>query len=160
MSSLSEPTEWDLFWMSTAAHFANKSKDRRRKVGCVIVDEDNGLLSQGWNGFPRGVNDDIDSRHEVPEKYLWTKHAEENAVSNAARNGVALKGSTIYVPWFPCANCAGDIIQAGITRLVAYVPDWSDPKWGSNMVFAKTMLDERKVEIRFIPGLPPQSSVS
>lgn len=84
--------------------------------------------------------------------------AEENAIANAARNGVALRGSTIYVPWFPCANCAGDIIQAGISTVVVYPPDDDDPHWGENMRWAKEMLLEAGVTIRFIAGSPPVSA--
>lgn len=157
MIEVSEASVWDDFWMKTALHFATKSKDRSRKVGCVIVDQENGLLSQGWNGFPRGVDDEVDSRHERPAKYAFTKHAEENAISNAARNGVALRGSIIYVPWFPCANCAGDIIQAGISEVVAYPFDDTDPQWGENMKWSQQMLNEAGVSVRLVPGSPPAS---
>ena len=78
---------WDLRWMSVASLVATWSKDRSRKCGAVIVDSRNVLVSLGWNGFPRGVADSPDYRHERPEKYLWTEHAERNAIYNAAANG-------------------------------------------------------------------------
>lgn len=148
---------WDERWMSLALFFAQWSKDQSRKVGAVIVDDEMGLVAQGWNGFPRGVNDTFPERHERPEKYEWTKHAEENAFLNAARNGIRTKGCTLYVPWFPCANCAGDIVQAGIKTVVAYKPDMTDPHWGANMNRATTILMEGGVKIRIIPGSPPVS---
>ena len=148
---------WDNRWMSLALLFASWSKDRSRQVGCVIVDEDNGLISQGWNGFPRGVDDEPDDRHERPAKYEWTKHAEENAFLNAARKGISTKGCTIYIPWFPCANCAGDIVQAGIREVVCFEFDRSDPHWGANMERAETILREGNVKVRIIPGSPPAS---
>lgn len=143
--------------MALATHYASWSKDRSRQVGCVIIGPGNTQISEGWNGFPRGVDDNIDSRHVRPEKYLWTKHAEENAINNAARKGVTTMGATIYIPWFPCANCAGDIIQAGITEVVAYPPDANDPKWHGNMLLAADMLREAGVIVRYIPGSPPPS---
>lgn len=150
-------TDWDQRWMDLAKHFASWSKDRSRKVGCVIIDEDKGLVSQGWNGFARGVNDDIDERHDRPQKYEWTKHAEENAFLNAARKGISVKGCTIYIPWFPCANCAGDIVQTGIKNVVCYRPDPEDLKWVANMSRARIILQEGGVNIRYIIGSPPVS---
>lgn len=151
----SSAANWDQRWMDLARFFAGWSKDRSRQVGCVIVDEDRGLVSQGWNGFARGVNDDIDQRHERPEKYEWTKHAEENAFLNAARMGISTKGCTMYLPWFPCANCAGDIVQAGIVELVTIASDDSDPQWGESMARARTILAEGGVKVRTMPGEVP-----
>lgn len=150
-------TMWDERWMGLACHVAGWSKDRSRQVACVIVDRDQALVSMGWNGFPRGVNDDIEERHERPTKYDFVKHAEENAIANAARIGVSTRGCTMYLPWFPCANCAGDIVQAGIMDLVVYEFDAADPKWGTSMKHASQILSEGKVRVRTIAGAPPQS---
>ena len=149
-------SSWDERWMGLALHYASFSKDRSRQVGCVIVGPGNTQISEGWNGFPRGIDDDVDCRHERPEKYLWTKHAEENAIVNAARKGVSTLGATIYIPWFPCANCAGDIIQAGITNVVCYRFDMEDPIWGENMKIAWNMLTESGVIVTILDG--PHSS--
>jgi dCMP deaminase len=81
--------EWNERWMSLAMMVASWSKDRSRGTGAVIVDGRNVLVSLGWNGFPRGVNDDVDARHERPAKYRWTEYAERNAIYNAAANGAA-----------------------------------------------------------------------
>lgn len=144
---------WDRFWMATAQHFATKSKDHSHQVGCVIVDEDQGLVAQGWNGFPRGVNDNVAARHERPTKYLYTKHAEENAFLNAARMGAKTKGCTLYVTWFPCANCAGDIVQAGINNVICYDFDPNHERWGENMQHALTILQEGGVNVRVMESL-------
>jgi dCMP deaminase len=109
---------WDQHFLEDAFHVARKSKDRSTKCGAVIVSEDHVQLSAGWNGFPRGVDDNVEHRHERPAKYDWTEHAERNAIYNAARHGVALKGSTIYLTGSPCSVCARAIIQVGITRVV------------------------------------------
>jgi len=57
-----------------------------------------------------------------PAKYRWTEHAERNAIFSAARMGVSIVGATMYLPWFPCAECARAIVQSGIGALVAYQP--------------------------------------
>ena len=103
---------WDEFFFDMIDIIKTKSKDRATKVGTVIVSSDNAVLSIGFNGFPRGVNDDIDERHErTPKgKYLWTEHAERNAIYNAARHGIILEGSRIYLDFYPCARCARAII--------------------------------------------------
>jgi dCMP deaminase len=72
----------------------------------VIVRSDRLIRSVGYNGFVRGVDDDIASRHERPAKYSWIEHAERNAIYNAARFGVPLTGATCYVNWFPCIDRA------------------------------------------------------
>ena len=96
-------TRWKSKFMRLAEEIADWSKDRSSKVGCVIVGPSNEIRSTGFNGFPRGVADDISERLTRPEKYLWTEHAERNAIYNAARAGISLEGCTMYLPWFPCA---------------------------------------------------------
>jgi dCMP deaminase len=146
---------WDERWMSLALHYAEWSKDRGRQVGAVIVGPDQEQVSSGWNGFPRGVDDTIESRHARPTKYAFTKHAEENAILNAARMGASTRGCTMYIPWFPCANCAGDIVQAGISCVVVYPFDHDDPRWGESMRQAAEILFEGGVTVRVLPGSPP-----
>lgn len=150
INQITKQEMWDRRWMALASHYASFSKDRSHQVGCVIVDENQCQVSEGWNGFPRGVNDDAEERHERPDKYLYTKHAEENAFLNAARKGASTANCTIYIPWFPCANCAGDIVQAGIITVVAYGYDENDPRWADNMAIAKTILSEGGVALRII----------
>jgi dCMP deaminase len=143
-------TDWDSRWLDLANLVSNWSKDRSTKVGCVIVGPENQVLSTGYNGFPRGVSDNVDERHERPEKYLWTEHAERNAIYNAARHGVALRDTTIYIPWYPCANCARAIIQAGITTVVATVPDKNYLGWGPEFEVAEIMLEEAGINVRLV----------
>lgn len=142
--------KWDGRWLGLADQTASWSKDRSTKVGCVVVGDANQVLTMGYNGFPRGVNDDIDQRHERPEKYLWTEHAERNAIYNAARHGIALEGATIYLPWYPCADCARAIIQVGIATVVGVVPDKSYLGWGPEFEVAEIMLEEAGVKVRFV----------
>ena len=140
---------WDSRWMDMAKLVASWSKDRSRTCGAVIVDDRNVLVSIGWNGFPRGINDDIDSRHERPAKYKWTEHAERNAIYNAAANGHPTRGCTMFLPWYPCADCARAIIQSGISAIICTEPDWSDHIWAADFSVVKEMLEESEVSIRF-----------
>ncbi len=136
-------SDWDMRFLALARHVAEWSKDRSRKVGCVIVGPDHEVRSLGYNGFPRGVNDDAAERYERPAKYSWTEHAERNAIYNAARIGVSLRGCTAYLPWYPCMDCARALVQAGIWRLVCgQEPDLNDPKWGADFAEVPNLLRE------------------
>jgi dCMP deaminase len=119
------------------------SPDPSRKIGCVI-EEKNGSQTAGWNDFPLGVK----HRLELPAKYTYIEHAERNAIYRAARWGGSLDGSTIYLSWYPCAECARAIVCSGIKRLVGYKPDWTEERYGFNN--AKVILQEGGVEVVFL----------
>lgn len=112
-----EPMDWVEYFMGFARHAALKSKDPNSRVGCVVVGPDGEIRSTGYNGIPRGVAD-LPERLVRPAKYLWTSHAEENAVAHAARVGVSLKSCVAYVTHHPCSRCARMLIQAGIVSVV------------------------------------------
>ncbi len=141
---------WDERWLKLAIQIGTWSKDPSRGVGCVIVGSSNQILSSGYNGFARGVNDHEESRNKRPAKYDWTEHAERNAIYNAARTGVALEGATIYLPWFPCAACSRAIVQVGINVLVAIRPAADDPQWADQFEVSEIMLREAGVQIRYL----------
>jgi len=110
--------EWDELFLEAAELFSKKSKDTT-KIGCVLV-RDNRPICVGFNGIPSGV-EDRPERLERPEKYKWICHSETNAIANAAKFGIALDGSTLYVTGHPCNECAKMIIGAGIKE-VKYGP--------------------------------------
>jgi dCMP deaminase len=143
--------KWDLRFMRLAdLEIAQWSKDRSSKVGAVIV-KDRELITSGFNGMPRGINDDIEARHERPEKYFWTIHAESNAIINAARQGKSTLGSDMYVNWFPCDICAGFIVQAGIKRVFCdKEPDLNNVKFGEGFKRALEILSEGGVEVIYM----------
>lgn len=146
-------TKWDNSYIEMAQWVANKfSKDRSTKMGCVIVGPGLEVRSIGYNGFPRGVNDNVEARHARPAKYLWTEHAERNAVYNAARGHTTLDGCTAYVPWFPCMDCARALVQSGITTVVAFKPNFDDPKWGEDFKNTVILLGEAGVTVRYAAG--------
>jgi dCMP deaminase len=141
-------TKWDHRFLAMTNLVAGWSKDRSTHVGAVIVGRGREVISTGYNGFPRGTNDDVSARHERPAKYLWTEHAERNAIYNAARRGIQTDGATMYLLWFPCADCARAIIQSGIAELVAEQPNLNDPRWGESFVSSMEMLTEAGVTLR------------
>lgn len=145
---------WNKRWMDLAKLVSTWSKDRSSQVGAVIVDNRNVLLSIGWNGFPRGVNDDIEKRHERPIKYKWFEHAERNAIYNAATKGIPLLDSTMIIPWFPCADCARGIIQSGIKKLICVEPNWNDLIYKEDFAIALEMFTEAKIEISLDDSVP------
>ena len=115
---------WDEYFMGIASLSAKRSKDPSTQVGACIVDDQNRVVSIGYNGMPRGVDDDaIPWGHGegLDSKYLYVCHAEFNAILNT-RDGSALNGCRIYVTLFPCNECAKAIIQTGIKEIV-YLDD-------------------------------------
>lgn len=141
---------WSKRMFELAEHIGGWSKDRRTGVGAVITDFDNRIISIGYNGFPSGLDDSVDSRHSPERKLLYTEHAERNAIFNAARTGAKTAGCKMYVQWFPCVDCARAIIQSGIEEIVCKRPDFEHPKWGNSFVVAYEILIECGVRIYYI----------
>ena len=143
---------WDQKFIKLAQHIASWSKDRTTKVGAVVIGADNEIRATGYNGIPRGVRDDVEARYsrETKEKYLWFAHAERNAIYNAARIGVPLKGCRIYSTLYPCVDCVIALIQSGIVELITTKPNFNDPQWGESYKRAKVMLEEAEIKVRFL----------
>jgi dCMP deaminase len=137
-------TNWNKRFMDLAKYIAEWSKYPGRHVGAVVVDDRRTVVSMGYNGCPRGCVDDDPSKYLSDTKYLYAEHAERNTIYNAARS---LIGCTMYVMWFPCADCARAIIQSGITTIVVKKPDFDDPDWGKSFKAARQMLRESGVAI-------------
>lgn len=115
---MSDTQKWDVRFLQLASLVSNWSKDPSTKVGAVIVDKKNRIISIGFNGFPRGAKDD--HRLNIREaKYKLVIHAEENAVLNATS---PLENCTIFLTHPPCNHCAGVLKQVGISRVVFEEP--------------------------------------
>jgi dCMP deaminase len=142
---------WDDTFLDICEVVAKRSKDRNTKVGAVIVGPDNEIRSTGYNSFPRGILDNLSSRQERPAKYLYFEHAERNAIYNASRIGVSLRGCRVYIPWLPCAECARAIIQVGICQVVVREAG-CPPHWRDNCLAGLVMLREAQVVLR-LPNL-------
>lgn len=132
---------------------AAESHDRITHTGCVITDSFTGMIiSTGVNRMPDRVNTERPERHEKPGKYLWMAHAEESAIVGAARLGIALEGTTMYLPWYPCAPCARMIKGAGIAKLWCIAPtqENTDPQWVEDFKAAGAILCEGGVEVWYM----------
>lgn len=140
-------SDWDAKFTGLSLHIASWSKDTRKKVGAVIVNADKRIVSTGYNGQPQGCDDTVSERHERPLKYLYTEHAERNAVYSASMMGASTKGATMYVTMFPCADCARAIIQSGIERIVSPPADFAHERWGESWKAATVMLGEAGVRV-------------
>lgn len=144
--------KWDARFLRLAHEVSTWSKDRSTQVGAVIVGDDKTPGPYGYNGFPRDVDDDAEDRHQRPSKYRWTEHAERNAIYNAARIGMGLKGCTMYVTHVPCADCARAIVQVGIREVVvdrACLEDQGfNDRWDEDSQVTREMLKEAGVTLR------------
>lgn len=136
---------WDEYFMGVALLAAKRSKDPNTQVGACIVDENNIIISTGYNGFPYGCSDDTFpwERDGDDTKYKYVVHAELNAILNA--NGKSLKGATLYVDLFPCNECAKAIIQSGIKEVVYLYDKYATT---TETLASKRMLESSGVIIR------------
>lgn len=152
--------KWDRHFIGLAEYHSRMSKDPSTKIGAVIVGPDKEVLSAGFNGFPRGIADTEERLNNRDMKLKLVVHAEMNAILAAARTGIKLKGSTLYVIalnrsyriWGgpPCTRCAVEIIQAGIIEIVSFKPQYrSIPKaWKADLDFSREVLSEAGVLYR------------
>ena len=135
-------TEWDNNFLNLAKTVSNFSKDPSTKVGAVIVDENNRLVSIGYNGFPRGILDD-DRLLNRKIKYEMVVHAEANAILFAK---TSLFYCTIYTyPFMPCSRCTGLIIQSWIERVVSIKNN--EERWKENFLLSSQMMREAGVTL-------------
>lgn len=138
---------WHTRFLGLAAHVAQWSRDPEKKVGAVVVRPDKTIASLGFNGFPRGVNDD-DARYQDKElKRELVTHAEVNAILHARE---PLQGYYLYVwPLAPCVRCAASIIQSGISHVVT-VPLKQNSDWQKTLDLARTMFTEAGVTLTLV----------
>lgn len=102
------------------------------------------IVSLGFNGFPSGVHDD-ERLEDRDTKLAHTVHAEVNAILYAKRD---LKGCTLYVTHPPCPNCAGVIIQSGVSKVVAKKPpEGFYSRWGPALEQSQRMLSEADIPL-------------
>lgn len=143
--------------MREAYTISARSKDTRTKIGAVLV-KDKEVISQGYNGPPRGLKDDVQSRLERPNKYFWFEHGERNAIFNCARRGQATMDTQLYTMGVPCACCARAAIQAGVKEIIVHNM-WQQhekqiyrEKWEESLKVSSEMLLEAGVKISVFEG--------
>ena len=139
---------WDEYFMAIAEVVKLRSKDPNTKVGACIV-KDNKILSTGYNGFPRGCDDNKypwgkGNENEVENKYFYVVHAELNAILNSTQS---VKDSTIYVTLYPCNECAKAIIQSGIKKVIYKNIDLSTEEKKCKIQHTGQMFTDAGVEV-------------
>ena len=143
--------------LTLARVIAQRSHDPHTEVGAVIVGPGGEIRSTGFNGFPRGFQDRLQERLETPEKHNWIIHAELNAIFNATRMGVSLKGCELFATVHPCYECAKAIIQVGITDIMIdhplhqafenYLHESNNTRY--RLEIAKQILTEGRINVRY-----------
>lgn len=148
MKEIQSDVSWDELFMKHVYLIASKSKDPRTKIGAVLV-KDGIIISEGYNGFARGVRDLEERYSDSTIKYAFVVHAEANGVLNAVRHGINTSGATCFTQMIPCSECAKILIQAGIQEIVVH-SRWvyKNPQWEKAMKITKIMCGEAGVVIR------------
>lgn len=144
--------KWDVRYIELAYKVSEWSKDPSTKIGCVVVGDKGQVLAQGYNGFPRGIEDSEERLDNRETKLKYVVHGEMNAIYNACYNGISLEGSTMYVTGLPtCSDCAKGVIQVGIKRVV-----WPkelenvEKRWKESIELTMSMFDEAGVKYEFV----------
>lgn len=141
-----------LKYLEIARATAKLSKDTSTQVGALILGPSQEVRSLGYNGAPRGCTADVDARgRERPEKYFWFSHAELNAITNAARVGTPLLGSSLIVTHFPCMDCARAIVQSGIVEVFCPEPEAEFVnRWQEHTMRALLLFEECGVKVTLL----------
>lgn len=143
---------WNEYFMGIALLSSMRSKDPHNQIGACIVDEESKMiLSIGYNGLTRQMEDDKFDWNSTGEqtnilkhvKDYYVVHAERNAVLNYRGSMKDLEGKTLYVTWFPCTECTKEIIQVGIKKIV-YLRMYSKKEL---IEISKIMLEAAGVEV-------------
>lgn len=152
---------WHNHFLDLALACAAISKDPSTKVGCVMVGPDREIRTTGFNGLPRGIEDSDERMNDRDLKLRLIVHGEQNAICNAARIGVSLKGATLYLAatdstglvWggAPCTRCTVHAIQAGIIKVVTRPFKDVPSRWVEDIAFAHQLLAEAGVEYLEVP---------
>ena len=137
-------------YMRQAYQIATQSPDQSTQNGAVIVGRDGWAISAP-NTFPSGV----EHRHERPEKYAYIEHAERNVIYACAFDGFSTAGTTMYVLWAACADCARGIIQSGVTTVVTHnfyleppgMDEAGRKNWAESIKDAMVMFEEAGVRV-------------
>ena len=150
--------KWDGHFIELATQIAKMSKDPSTQVGAVMVGSDREILSTGFNGFPRGIEDTLERLTNRDLKLSLIVHAEMNAILQAARNGVSTKGRKLYLAatdgggqvWGgpPCTRCTVEIIQSGVSEIISPPLGTGFPNWKASIEASFALLKEAGVVYR------------
>ena len=125
------------------------SKDPSTSVGAVLVGEKGQIISTGYNGFARGIDDSLKRYNDRETKYKYVIHAELNSILNAIHSNADPRNSTLYVYGLPiCHDCAKTIIQAGIKKVI--MNKTNNKRWNESGKLSFSMFDEVGISYEFI----------
>jgi len=111
------PKDWDRIFLKQAFEWAKLTHDAETGHGAVLTNKDHRVIATGYNGFVRGIQDDI-LPNIRPEKYPFCLHAEANAILDCARRGESTQDTIIYITGEPCFNCLQLAYQAGVKEII------------------------------------------
>lgn len=144
--------KWDNRFMQIAKLVGTWCTCHRRNVGAVIV-KDKRIIATGYNGAPAGVENCLErgyclrNKLQIPSgtkaEVCYSVHAEQNAIIQASKLGIAVDGATLYVTHQPCTICTKLIINSGIKKIV-YGIEYPDE-------FSLELLKEAKIELKYLP---------
>lgn len=139
--------KWDRRFLSVARLVASWSKDPSTQTGAVITDPDMRIVSTGFNGLAKGLQDLPERLNDRELKYKIILHSERNALLFARRD---LRGCTLYQwPFACCSTCASMVIQSGITRVVAPpCPQDKLERWGQDLQLSRDLFLEAGLVVR------------
>lgn len=145
-----DENKWNLRFMRIAREVASWSKDPGHKVGAVITSPNHHIISTGYNGVPKGIDEPEDEIRRVS----ITIHAEVNAVMHGLASGQELRGSSMYIYQLaPCASCASLIIQNGISKVFLLQKGDSASSWIKSQEVAAEFFKKAGVYCTVIGGL-------
>lgn len=147
-------------FMRAAQDACANSHDPKTQTGAVIVTPDREIIGRGSNTLPSGrltqeIKDNLCSNNFSNEfRYNMMMHAEPNSIFDALMNGRKTEGCAIYLPWYPCIDCAKNIARAGLKMMVHSTMhiDYDDPQWGAGFRQAKGHFD--RAGMRIVVFLP------
>jgi dCMP deaminase len=146
--------KWPRRWLSLAHEVASWSKDQTQ-VGAVIFDRNRNPRGFGYNGIPRGLDDQNPVRTQKPLKNWYFEHAERNVIYACSRNGISCDDCTLAVTHWPCTDCTRAIIQSGISTVIVDESCLDKcgefyQKWKDQIQESEIMLQEAGVEIQLV----------
>jgi dCMP deaminase len=135
--------KWERRFLELGTLIGRWSKDPSGTVcGAVIHDKKHRIISLGYNGLARGVEDSPDRLNNRETKLMCTIHAEENAILSAGRS---LEGAKMVVTAHPCAKCAAMIIQSGINEVAFGRQESFELRWAPQISLAREQFREAGV---------------
>lgn len=145
----SKELSWDEYFIKITETVALKSKDPSTRLGCVIADPRNRVVSLGYNGMIQGADESKMTLSERPMKYYFAIHAEMNAILFAHQD---LTGCTLYSLIASCENCLKYCLQAGIKRFV--YKELRVKSYSSNQKKTMTSVETDEAVIRLLTSMP------